>query len=62
MDKQTIIELDLDEAYNDFDIINIELQTACWEDRLNKLNLKKSILHNIRKLNDRLNRIEELGR
>lgn len=61
MDIKTKIELDLEEEYNELELIDMELQTASWEDRKNKFRLKRSILNSIRKLNDRLNRIEDLG-
>lgn len=59
MDIKTKLENDIDELWTDLEIINMELQTAVWDDRLDKLRLKKSILHSIRKLNDRLNRFED---
>lgn len=58
MDIQTKLQLDLEEAYNELEIIDMELQTAQWEDRKYKLRLKKAILHNIRKLDEKIGRDE----
>lgn len=49
-----LTEMQLEELYNDLDIIDMELQTATWDDRYNKLKLKKSILEWIRKLENKL--------
>jgi hypothetical protein len=53
------LEMQLEELYNDLEIIDMELLTATGDDRYHKLKLKKSILDSIRKLNDRLNRLED---
>jgi hypothetical protein len=54
MDMYTRQEMDLEEKQNELEIIDMELQTAQWEDRKDKLRLKRSILESIRKLEDRI--------
>lgn len=48
------LELDLEEAYNDLEIIDMELLTAQGEDRKSKLRLKRAILENIRKIDEKI--------
>ena len=51
-----MLELRIHELEDDLDIINMELLTANWDDRENKLKLRKSILDSLNRLNDRLNK------
>lgn len=46
--------MQLDDLYNDLEIIDMELQTATWDDRFSKLKLKKTIIDSIRRLEKQL--------
>lgn len=58
MDIKTKIENDIDEIQTDLEILDIELNVAYWDEREEKLKLKKHLLNSRKKLYDRLDKLE----